>query len=830
MEHIAITIFGIAGLFALVSLLPPLAIRLNVPYTVLLALVGVALGSLLLALVGNAPGDMATDFVSALLQFDLPGEAFLYIFLPVLLFEMAVQLDFRQLMDDIAPVLLLAVVAVVATTFVVGYGLAATTELGLVTALLLGAIVATTDPAAVLGIFRDIGAPRRLTLVVQGESLFNDAAAIALSSLLVGIIKIGGDFDVGGTVGTFLLEFLGGGLVGWLLGRAACWVMLWLRAVRFAEVTLTVALAYLAFVVGDRYLHVSGVVATVTAGLTVGAVGRTRVSPKTWHGLVETWEQLGFWANSLIFLLAAMLVPRLLTTLTLSDLWQLAALVVAAILARALVLFGLLPPLSMLGWASRFSHAYKLVVVWGGLRGAVSLALALSVTGDPAVPESVKHTIAILTTGFVLFTLFVSGTTLRPLLHLLKLDRLSPTEAALRDRAVGLTLSDVQSRIAAMSAREPIEKPVADRLIAEVRERQRGPASGEARTALGEDDLLRFGLATLVTQEAEICRRRLGDGTANRDTIEALIADVTRLADGLKTGGRPGYEAAARANLGFAWSFRLANWLYHRLGWERWLARALADRFRRLFAGSLALAELADFAERKLASMAGPAASRTLARIIEERRAGTDRALAAFRLQYPDYSRALQEIYVGRLTVRLIEDGYRAMLGESVLSQEMFDDLMRGLEAARRRFSRPPRLDIAISREALLRQVKLFHGISGEAAQRIAQLLRPRIAFPGERIVAAGEHGDAMFFIASGAVEVQLKQEPVRLGSGDFFGEIALIENRPRTADVVALGFTQLLALYARDLDRLIHSDPEIGQQLRSVARERLEAQRRSAQ
>lgn len=828
MEHVPIIIFGIAGLFALVSLLPPLAVRLRVPYTVLLALVGVALGLLLIAFRGDAGSAMATDLVSGLQQFDLPGEAFLYIFLPVLLFEMAVQLDFRQLMDDIAPVLLLAVVAVVVTTVVVGYGVAATTDLALLTALLLGAIVATTDPAAVLGVFRDIGAPRRLTLVVQGESLFNDAAAIALSTLLVGIIKVGGGVDISGTALTFLAEFLGGGLVGWLAGRGACFLMLWLKGIRFSEVTLTVALAYLAFVLGDRYLHVSGVVATVTAGLTISSVGRTRVSPATWHGLVETWEQLGFWANSLIFLFAAMLVPRLLTTLALGDLYQLVALIVAALAARGLVLYGLLPPLSALGWSSRLSHAHKAVVLWGGLRGAVSLALALAVTGAPGVPEPVKHSIAILTTGFVLFTLFVNGTTLRPLLHILKLDRLSPTEAALKDRAVGLTLADVQARIAAISAREPIERPVADRLIAEVKEGQR--ASGELMAELGEDDLLRFGLGTLVTQEAELCRRRLADGTANRETVEALIADVTRLADGLKTGGRPGYEAAASANLGFSWRFRLANWFYHRLGWEHWLAEALADRFRRLFAGSLVLTDLAGFAERKLASMAGPAASRTLALIIKERREATDRALAAFRLQYPDYSRALQEIYVGRLTLRLIEDGYRAMRGESVLSQEVFDDLMRGLEAGRRRFHALPRLDIAIPREALVRQVRLFQGLSAEADHRIALQLRPRLAFPGERIVTAGEHGDAMFFIASGAVEVALKSEPVRLGSGDFFGEIALIERRPRTADVVALGYTQLLALYARDLDRLIQSDPEIGRQLRSVARERLEAQSRSAQ
>lgn len=828
MEHVAITIFGIAGLFALVSLLPPLARRLDLPYTVLLALVGSAIGILLIAFGDSGEAGIAQDLVSGLEQFDLPGEAFLYIFLPPLLFEMAVRLDFRELMEDAAPVLLLAVVAVVVTTLVVGYGLATVTDVALATALLLGAIVATTDPAAVLSIFRDIGAPRRLTLLVQGESLFNDAAAIVLSALLVGIVKLGGGVDFGHTIGTFLIEFLGGGLAGYLAGRGACFVLLWLKGIRFAEVTLTVALAYLAFVVGDRYLHVSGVVATVTAGLTIGAVGRTRVSPGSWQALVETWEQLGFWANSLIFLVAAMLVPRLLTDLTVGDLWALVVVVVAALAARAIVMFGLLPPLSALGWGSRVSHPYKLVVVWGGLRGAVSLALALAVTSDPAISAEVKHTVAILTTGFVLFTLFVSGATLRPLLHLLRLDRLSPTEAALKDRAIGLTLAQVQERIAEIAAREPIERPVADRLIAEV---QSGHRSGETRAHhLAETDLVRLGLATLTSREAEICRARLGAGTADRQTVETLLADTMRLADGLKTGGREGYEAAAERALDFTRRFRFANWLHSRLGHDRWLAEALAERFQWLFVAELVLTDLAAFAEEKLASMAGPAAAKTLSTIIAARREAVGRALAALRLQYPDYLQRLQEIYVGRLTLRLIEDGYGAMRAESVLSQEVYDDLLRGLEPAHRRFRTLPRLDIAIPREALVRQVKLFAGLSADAERRIAQLMRQRLALPDEKIVAVDERGDAMFFIASGAVEVMIHPEPVRLGSGDFFGEIALIENRPRTADVVALGYTDLLVLFARDLDRLIATDPEIGRQLRSVARERLGAQSASTE
>ena len=113
----------------------------------------------------------------------LGSDAIVYLFLPILLFQAGLTIDVRRMVDDIAPVLLMAVVAVLVSTGAVGLALAAVSDLGLVVCLLLGAIVATTDPVAVVGIFRELGAPRRLLILIEGESLFNDAAAIASRKL-----------------------------------------------------------------------------------------------------------------------------------------------------------------------------------------------------------------------------------------------------------------------------------------------------------------------------------------------------------------------------------------------------------------------------------------------------------------------------------------------------------------------------------------------------------------------------------------------------------------------------------------------------------------------
>jgi len=246
MSSAALIVFGLVTLLGFVSLLPPLAARLKLPYSVLLALAGCALG-LLIQVQPQAESEVAADLLTALRQFEISGEAIIVIFLPALLFEAALSVDLRSLIEDLAPILTMAVVAVVICTLVVGFSMAGASDYGLLACLLLGAIVATTDPAAVIGIFKEVGAPRRLLTLVEGESLLNDAAAIAIFTLLIGMILHPGAVGVGGAVVSFVISAIGGAVVGVAMGVATTSLFRVLSGWPRAEITLTIALAYLSY-------------------------------------------------------------------------------------------------------------------------------------------------------------------------------------------------------------------------------------------------------------------------------------------------------------------------------------------------------------------------------------------------------------------------------------------------------------------------------------------------------------------------------------------------------------------------------------------------------
>jgi monovalent cation:H+ antiporter, CPA1 family len=817
-------VFGIVGLLALVGFLPALARRINLPATVLLAVVGLSLGGLIVLMRNIAGMGPLGDFLHALDGFDIPAEAFLAIFLPTLLFETALAVDIRQLMEDVAPILLLAVVAVVICAFSVGLALAWSFELSLAAALLLGSIVATTDPVAVVGIFRDLGAPKRLGLLVEGESLFNDAAAITLYGLLIELLTGRGQEGTGEAIFVFLRDFLGGAFFGYLAAWGACALARPLRGLPQAEITLTVALAYLVYIFAEHYLKVSGVVAVVVAALTLGGIGRTRFTPTTWHLLEHVWHQLGFWANSLIFLLAAMLVPRLIDSVDWRDALMLVVLVLATLVARFVVVFGMMPLLRLARLAEGIGMAYGVVILWGGLRGAVSLALGLAIAENEALPVELRHIVAVLTTGFVLFTLLVNGISLRPLIRVLGLDRLPPAEQALRDRALTLALSRIKDRVAEVAAGDHLGAKPRSELTDEYDQRiaavqaQRHLIS-EALTA---DDLVAVGLRILATREGELAFEKLEGGILPRSVADALIEAAGRLGDAAKVGGLAGYEQAAQAAAGFDLAFRVARWMHQRFGIERLLAAALAERFERLLLERMMLVDLDNFVDRRLEPILGGETAASLHQVLSRRAQTVEQALAALRLQYPDYAVLLESRYLGRVSLRLEEDAFRGLLEESVVSQEIFNDLDRHLAGRRRQLERRPSLDVALDPEALLAKVPLFADLAPERRRAIARLLKPRLALPGERIVAKGERGDAMYFIASGAVGVAVGAGEVRLGSGDFFGEIALLVGRPRTADVTALGYCSLLALYAGDFARLLAEDSELKRTIDAVAHKRL--------
>mgnify|MGYP003347969584 CR=1 FL=1 len=186
-----------------------------------------------------------------------------------------------------------------------------------------GTIVSTTDPAAVIGIFRDVGAPKRLSILAEGESLLNDAVAIAGFTFVMGILVNGGTVHLGadGPFVHFLKNLAGGMLSGYVLALAAIFVLPRLGDSDVAIGSVTVSLAYASYVLADHYFGVSGVVSVVTAALTLAAYGPTQLHPRQWSELKRLWEQLEFWGNCFIFILVSMAAARVLVQIKLIYVW-----------------------------------------------------------------------------------------------------------------------------------------------------------------------------------------------------------------------------------------------------------------------------------------------------------------------------------------------------------------------------------------------------------------------------------------------------------------------------------------------------------------------------
>lgn len=830
MPPIIASTFGIAVLLALVSLMPPLAQRTNLPVTVLLASVGILLGlaGKVAILIGHT-GPIA-DLLGALHALNPSANAFLYIFLPILLFETALAIEVRRFMDDLAPILLLAVIAVLVSTVVVGTVLWQLSPMGAVTCFLLSAIVATTDPAAVIGIFRDIGAPRRLSMLVEGESLLNDAAAIAVFGLMLGILTGREAESLPAAVLAFFVKFLGGLVVGYLCGRGLAMLVEPLHQRPLSEITLTVAFAYLSYILADYYLHVSGVMSVVTTALVIGSVGRTRISPEAWEAMATVWNQLGFWASSLIFVLAGMLIPPIMADIQWFELALIGAVAGAALAARATVLFGLVPLLSQSGLAQRVGHDYKLVILWGGLRGAVSLALALSVVENPRVPEEVQRFVAVLATGFVMVTLFLQGTTLHGLISLLRLDRLSRADRAIRNGALALSLSRILDQLETLAQDYQIQPDVAGRTTRAYADRLKLIEQEQARDgALAPEDRVYIGLVILVNQEEELYLTHFKEGLISRPIVEVLTERIGWLIDGVKARGRTGYEQEARRALGFSRNLLWLLRLQQRLGLRGHLAQRLSVRFEALLINRMVLRELLAFNSRRLAPLLTDETAEQLAKLLHERLYMVEQALAALKLRYPTYAPLLQHQYLGRAALRMEASDFHLMHQENILSDEILKDLERDLERRRRALEHPPQLDLGLSKPDLIGRVPLFSGLPKDRLTEIAHLLKPRLALPDEPLLRRGDRGGAMYFIAAGTVEVQVPgmQTPIQLGAGDFFGEVALITREPRTADVRSLGYCQLLELEEPDFRRLLEADDELRRHILSTAETRRTQRRR---
>ena len=375
---------------------------IRLPYTIALVVVGIMMGAL--------------DLLPQML---LTPELVFHIFLPILLFEAAFNIDILDLQKNARSIAMLALPGVLLATTVT----AVVTYFGFQLwnggpnfswghAFLFGAIVAATDPISVLALFKELGVTRRLSLIIEGESIFNDGVAVVLFGVLLGMAQ-GEDFNLLSAVRHFVVSVVGGGGIGVLLGLTVAKVMS-LVDDHLIEITLTTILAFSAYLLAE-HLHISGVMAVIGAGLMTGNYGtRWAMSPTTRISVSDFWEYAAFVVNSVLFLMIGIEVK----IVDFGPLWVAVLLAVAAMLCgRAAAVFCTAP---LIGKVDKpLPGSWQGVLFWGGIRGAICMVLALSLPIDLPLRQLLMAMIF----AVVIFTLLVQGLSVKMVLQKLGLIR-----------------------------------------------------------------------------------------------------------------------------------------------------------------------------------------------------------------------------------------------------------------------------------------------------------------------------------------------------------------------------------------------------------------------
>ena len=394
------TIGTLIVLFCIATAVAIAARPLRVPYTVALVIVGLVLGQLHVV----APPHLTRELLFA-------------VFLPGLLFEAAFNIDavvFRRMWIAVTALAIPGVIVGIAwTAFVMIaalHGFDIVPEFSWGAALVFAAIVGATDPVAVTALFRQLRVPAGLTVLVEGESLFNDGTAVVFLSLILAYVS-GTPTSVVKLIGEFVTVAGGGTFTGLVVGVAATQLI---RRIDdpMIEIAITTIVAYGSFILAED-LHVSGVIATVVAGMVCGNYGRrVGMSDMTRVAVESFWEYLAFALNSVVFLLIGFEVS--VSSLIAS--WrEILIAYIAVLTARTVIVFGgrYIWRGIRRGGEAGMAFGWSAVLVWGGLRGALSMVLALAL--PPGLTD--RDVVVTMTAGVVLLTLLVQGLTMAPLLR-----------------------------------------------------------------------------------------------------------------------------------------------------------------------------------------------------------------------------------------------------------------------------------------------------------------------------------------------------------------------------------------------------------------------------
>jgi len=301
-------------------------------------------------------------------------------------------------------------------------------------ALMLGVILSATDPVAVVALLKELGCKASLATAIEGESLLNDGTALVMFTILVKIVE--GDNSDGWDdyIWTFIKMSFGGAAFGVLFAFSIVQLLQMIFNNALAEITITLSAAYLCFFVAEYLFHVSGIIAVVCLGLYFGHNGKTCISPEVSHFLEEFWEMLAFFGNTLIFVVAGIVIGYKLPSFPIIDFIQLPIMYLACTVIRAFVV-------GIIFVIFRFFDATieardQVITVWAGLRGSIGLSLAMMVFGNTNICQPIRDIVMFHTAGIVVLTVCINSITMPKVVEMLGLHLVEPSKQLIYERAI----------------------------------------------------------------------------------------------------------------------------------------------------------------------------------------------------------------------------------------------------------------------------------------------------------------------------------------------------------------------------------------------------------
>ena len=498
----------------------------RLPYTVGLFAIGIILG------VMNRTGVFQSlpelhDAVSSVANIN--PDLILYLFLPILIFDAAYELNLHIFKKTLANATLLSAPGLIICMLLTG-----ALMMGVATfipgfeswtwafALMFGALISATDPVAVAALLHELKTSKRFSTLVDAESLLNDGTGIVCFMLFFGAYAAE-EATHASPVITFIREVGLSTLLGFLLARIVIWFITRINSEEMVQNSVIILAAYLTFILSQYYLGVSGVIALVAFGLTVTYVGKPRLKPQVNTFMEHFWELLTYIANTLIFILVGVVIAEKVD-FSWGALGVLILIYIALNFIRFAMIMLLYPVMKRLGYG--LTRRESVILTWGGLRGALAMILALMVSYTPAIPEDIRSQVLFFTAGIVTLTLCINATTMRALLNRLGLTHVPSARTMLAYRIEKSIRENSEKYLEGLKKRDALEGANWHKVESYMTAQPQEPAKNPQNKAMLPEIRLR-----VLDKEKAICREIYEEGVISKPVFLRLMNSLDELYD-----------------------------------------------------------------------------------------------------------------------------------------------------------------------------------------------------------------------------------------------------------------------------------------------------------